>query len=603
MYGNTRRVVKVNLTSGEIKEELYDEAKARMFLGGNGLAAKLIYDNVPFTADPMEPENAIVFSVGPLTDTPMWGTSRGHVASISPLTGIFADSNYGGEFGIAQKRTGFDAIYIEGASSKPVYLVVADGGVEIKDGSHIWGKTTAETITLLEQLEGKGAVCASIGPAGENRVLYANIILGGARPGAAGRAGMGAVMGAKKIKAVVARGNKRTAIADRESLMSLLKEKYPAFRKNTKALSTYGTPILVNVINSKGMLGTRNNSTEIFAYPQDISGELIKERYWNKDISCFGCPVACGKNVNVVKGEYTGMTVKMPEYETLYAMGSMMDNRDIDSIINGNHVCDLMGIDTISMGVTMSFVAECMEKGVISEKEIGGKITFADGEAMVDHIKKTAMKEGIGELLAMGSARLAVKFDKDAYKYLYVVKGLEIAGHSARGLRGMSLSYSTSTRGGSHHDGRPNYAAADPDPGFEPQPQYIQRNQYFTAVGDSLIVCRFIAERGLGTPLNEDIAKIVNYVTGWDITLPELEKIGERIYNLERLINVRRGVSRKDDILPYRVMNEPIPDGPAKGRCCSKEDLDAMLDTFYDLRGWDRDGIPTKEKLTEIGLM
>jgi len=603
MYGNRGRILKVNLSTGEIKEELYDESVARMFLGGNGLAAKLIYDNVPFTADPLGPENAIVFSVGPLTDTPLWGTSRGHVASISPLTGIFADSNYGGQFGTAQKRAGFDAIFITGMSSKPVYISVTEEGGQIHDASHLWGKSTHETITALEEQQGKGSVCASIGPAGENGVLFANIILGGARPGAAGRAGMGTVMGAKKLKAVIAKGDKRTLIADRESLLKLMKEKSAAFKENTKVLSTYGTPFLINIINAKGMLGTRNNSIEIFAYPQDISGEHIKEKYWHKDTACFGCPVACGKNVHVMRGEYAGETVKMPEYETLYAMGSMLDNPDIDSIINGNHACDLMGIDTISMGVTLSFVAECMERKIITEEDMGGKVNFADGEAMVELIKKTAWKEGIGALLALGSVRLAEKFDKDAYKYLYAVKGLEIAGHSARGLRGMSLSYSTSTRGGSHHDGRPNYAKEDPDPGFAPQPAYIQKSQYFTAVGDSLVVCRFIAERGLGTPLNEDIAKIVGYVTGWDITLAELEKIGERIYNLERLINVKRGMSRKDDTLPYRVTNEPIPDGPAKGRYCSKEELDALLDTFYTLRGWDRDGTPTKEKLAELGLI
>jgi aldehyde:ferredoxin oxidoreductase len=602
MYGNSGCILKVDLSTGEIKKEFYDESVARMFLGGNGLAAKLIYDNVPYTADPCGAHNAIVFSVGPLTDTPLWGTSRGHVASISPLTGIFADSNYGGKFGTAQKRTGFDAIFITGISSNPVYLSITEEGGQLHDASRLWGKTTHETIAALEEQEGKGAVCASIGPAGEHGVLFANIILGGARPGAAGRAGMGSVMGAKKLKAIVVRGDIRTLIADRESLLKLMKEKSTAFKDNTKVLSTYGTPFLVNVISAKGMLGTRNNSTEIFAYPQDISGERIKEKYWHKDIACFGCPVACGKNVHVRKGEYAGMTVKMPEYETLYAIGSMLDNRDIDSIINGNHACDLMGIDTISMGVTLSFVAECMEKGIISEKEIGEKVDFADGAAMVELIKKTARKEGIGAFLALGSARLAEKFDKDAYKYLYAVKGLEIAGHSARGLRGMSLSYSTSTRGGSHHDGRPNYAKEDPDPGFSPQPAYIQKSQYFTAVGDSLVVCRFIAERGLGTPLNEDIAKIVGYVTGWDITLAELERIGERIYNLERLINVNRGMSRKDDTLPYRVMNEPIPEGPAKGRYCSKEDLDALLDTFYSLRGWDRNGIPAKEKLAELGL-
>ena len=602
MYGNNGRILKVNLSTGNIKEEFYDEKSARMFLGGNGLAAKLIYDHVPPYEDPLGSENAIVFSVGPLTDTPLWGTSRGHVASLSPLTGIMADSNYGGKFGTSQKRTGFDAILITGISSDPVYLLVTEGGAEIKDASSFWGKTTEETIAGLEDLSGDGATCAAIGPAGENGVLFANIILGGVRPGAAGRGGMGAVMGAKRLKAVVVKGQKQTLLADRGSLASLLKEKYPAFKENTKALKTYGTPVLVKVINSKGLLGTRNNSKEVFDYSQDISGELIKEKYWEKDTACFGCPVACGKTVHSTQGRYAGMTVKMPEYETLYALGSMMDNRDIESIIDGNHMCDLMGIDTISMGVTLSFVAECMEKGIVSEIELDGRVDFEDGKAIVDLIEKTARMEGIGQYLARGSARLAEEFGKESLKYLYTVKGLEVAGHSPRGLRGMSLSYTTSTRGGSHHDGRPNYAKEDPDPGFEPQPEYIRKNQYYTAVGDSLIVCRFIAERGLGTPLNADMVKIINYVTGWDMDLDELEKVGERIYNLERLINVRHGISRKDDTLPYRVMNEPIPDGPARGRYCSKENLDAMLDKYYALRGWDRNGIPTPEKLIELGL-
>jgi aldehyde:ferredoxin oxidoreductase len=603
MYGINGKILKVNLSTGHIKEEAYDEKFARMFLGGNGLAAKLIYDGVPRRVEPLGPENAIVFSVGPLTDTPLWGTSRGHVASISPLTGIMADSNYGGKFGTSQKRSGFDAIYITGMSPVPVYLLVSEEGIEIRSASALWGRTTEETIRDLEAMAGDGATCASIGPAGENGVLFANIIMGGARAGAAGRGGMGAVMGAKRLKAVVVKGKKRTDIANRRLLVDLLKEKYPEFKENTKALKTYGTPVLVNVINSKGMLGTRNNSREVFDYPQDISGELIKEKYWNSDTACFGCPVACGKTVHSIHGRYAGKTVKMPEYETLYALGSMMDNRDIESIIDGNHMCDLMGIDTISMGVTLSFVAECMERGIVSEMDLDGRVEFSDGKAMAEIIEKTARLEGIGKRLARGSARLAEEFGKESQKYLYTVKGLEVAGHSPRGLRGMSLSYTTSTRGGSHHDGRPNYAKEDPDPGFEPQPEYIRKNQYFTAVGDSLIVCRFIAERGLGTPLNEVIVKILDSVTGWNMDLNELEIVGERIYNLERLINVRHGISRKDDTLPYRVMNEPIPDGPAKGRYCSKENLNAMLDRYYALRGWDMDGVPTQEKLAELGLI
>ena len=602
MYGHNGKILKVNLSTGSIEEESYDEPLARLFLGGNGFAAKLIYDIVPPDADPLGPQNTLVFTVGPITDTPVWGTSRGHMAAISPMTGLFADSNFGGQFGTAQKRTGFDAICITGKASEPVYVVVTEKGGEIRDARALWGKSTEETITLLQSQEGKDAICAAIGPAGERGVLFANVICGGKRPGAAGRGGMGTVLGTKHVKAVVVKGNKKTRIADRDALSMLLKSKYQAFKGNTKVLHTYGTPVLVNTINALGMLGTHNNSKEEFDLAEEISGQRIKEHYWKEDIACRGCPVACGKNVTAVEGVYAGKPVKMPEYETLYALGSMNDNDSIDVIINGNHLCDLMGVDTISMGLTLAFVAECMERGVVTEKDLGVSVRFADPEGLLDLIKKTALREGVGEYLSVGSARLAEKFGREADKYLYAVKKLEIAGHSPRGLRGMSLSYAVGTRGGSHHDGRPNYAAVDPDPGFDPQPEYILKSNYFTAVGDSLVICRFIAERGLGTPLNEDMAKIVNAVTGWSLSLQDLERIGERIYNQERLINVQRGASRKDDTLPYRVMKEPIPGGPAKGRHCPQEELDHMLDRYYALRGWSADGIPTDAKLQELGL-
>ena len=603
MYGHQGKLLKVDLSNGHIEEESYSVDYAERFLGGNGFAAKMICDSVPADTDPFGLGNAVVFTVGPLTDTPVWGSSRGHMASISPLTGFFCDSNYGGQFAVAQKRTGYDAILVKGFSSEPVYLSVTDQGAEIRKAASFWGRSTEETIQSLQAQAGEGAICAAIGPAGEKGVLFANVIFGGKRTGIAGRGGLGAVMGAKKLKAVVVRGSKRTQIADRESLTKVLKERYPYLKKNTAPFKTLGTPFLVNLINSLGLLGMRNNAGEVFPHARDISGELMREQYWNRNTACYGCPVACGKMVHVRKGEYAGETVKMPEYETLYAFGSMIDNRDLDCIIEANHLCYLMGLDTISMGVTLAFVAECMDKDIIKEQELGGRVGFSSGAPLTELIRKTARKEGIGGLLAMGSVRLAKVFGEDSYKYLYAVKGLEMAGHSARGLRNMSLSYAVSTRGGSHHDGRPNYLAVDPDPGFAPQPQLVFRNNAFTAVGDSLVLCRFIAERGIGTPLNEDMVKLVNAVTGWSLSLQELEKIGERIYTLERLINVRRGVSRKDDLLPHRVMSEPIPDGPVKGRFCLPKDLDAMLDAYYALRGWSREGIPTDEKLADLGLL
>jgi len=297
MFGYNGKILKVNLTQGEIREESYGEEFAKTFLGGNGFAAKIIHDSVPSGTDPLSPENTVVFSVGPLTDTLVWGTSRGHIASISPMTGLFGDSNFGGDFAIAQKRAGFDAICISGKASAPVYLQVTDTGGAIKDANHLWGKTTEETINALQSDQGEGAVSASIGPAGEKGVLFANVILGGKRLGVAGRCGLGAVMGAKNLKALVAKGSKRTEIADRQSITDILKEKYVNLKGNTRPFKSLGTPFLVNVINAFGMLGARNNSREVFDYPKEISGELIREKYWERNVACHGCPVACGKMI------------------------------------------------------------------------------------------------------------------------------------------------------------------------------------------------------------------------------------------------------------------------------------------------------------------
>jgi len=602
MRGYHGMMVSVDLRTGDAKAERYDPEFSRMFLGGNGFAAKLIFDKVPPHVSPLDPENAVVFSVGPITDTPVWGSSRCHVAALSPLTGLYCDSNFGGNFGTFQKRTGFEALLIQGKSPKPVYLLITEKGAQIKDAAAFWGKTTEQTIAGLQATEGEGAVCAAIGPAGEKGVLFANIIGGGRRIGAAGRGGLGAVMGSKNLKAVVVKGDKRTPIADRGALSRLLKEKREGLKANTKAYTTYGTTFLVNAINAMGMMGAHNNSREVFEQAADISAEVIRERFWKEDVTCHGCPVACGKRVTAERGIFPGKAVKMPEYETLYAMGSMMDHHDLVSLIEANHLCELLGLDTISMGVTLAFAAECLQRGMVSERDLGGAVPFGNGPAILDLIRKTAAREGIGEILSLGSARISTHIGKDAYKVLYAVKGLELAGHSARGLRSMSLSYAVSTRGGSHHDGRPNYLAVDPDPGFAPQPSYIVRNNHFTAVGDSLVMCRFTTERGFGTPVNDGLAAMVNTVTGWSLSAAELEKIGERIYNLERLINVGRGAGRKDDTLPYRVMHEPIPDGPVKGRYCPEEALNKMLDEYYALRGWTRDGVPTKEKLEELGL-
>lgn len=606
MFGYYGKIVEVDLTNDIITTKTFDENFARLHLGGNGFAAKIIYDTVKSVTDPFSEDNVVVFATGPFTGGHVWGASRGHCASISPLTNIFCDSNFGGNFAAMFKRTGYDAIVIKGKASSPVYISINNEIVTIENASDVWGKTVSEAHTHIASKFTTRVESALIGPAGENLVRYASVMCSGTRISAAGRGGIGAVLGSKLCKGIVVSGDSKVEVYDINKLQQLLKNLLPQMKERAKHLTELGTPVLVQMINSKGKLCTRNNTKEQFEKAYSISGEYIKEHHKKKNIACHGCPVACGKLVDVPYGVYAGKHVKMPEYETIYSIGSMLENSDIVSIYNANTVCDEMGIDTISFGVTLAYLTECVEKGFIKNNDLEIPLHFGKWTHLSEIAEYTAYQKGLlGKLMAMGSKRLSEYFGGDSYKYLYDVKGLEIAGHSARGLRQMSLGYATATRGGSHHDTRPTYYPNDPevDPGFTHQPEYSFNSQNNTAVGDSLVLCRFIHERSFGTQINETLAEAIAYVTGWDMSKQELIEIGERIYTLERLINVSRGINRKSDILPYRVMNEPIPDGPSKGWVCSNENLQKMLDEYYTLRGWDENGIPTQETLKRLKIV
>lgn len=601
MFGHAGKILNVDLSSGSLATEPLGPAVARRYVGGNGLAVERIRRAGPERIEPLSPANPLVFTVGPLTDTPVWGTSRGHIAGISPQTGFFADSNYGGDYAVVQKRAGYDAIVVTGAAAGPTYLLVTEEGCSLHGADDLWGLATGETIAALKERHGPKAECLCIGPAGENGVVFANIAASGKRLGTAGRGGLGAVMGAKQLKAVVVFGSARTACADPEALKTMLRQHRKTLLENAKVLTTLGTPFLVQMTNGRGTLCTRNNTRETFDQAEAISGELMKEKYFARNTACYGCPVACGKNLKLAAGE-TEQTVKMPEFETLYAMGPMLDNGNLVSICEGNAMCDEMGLDTISMGVTLAFVAECLEKGIVTEADLGGRVAFGNDNPLDALIRQTALRDGIGAYLAEGSARLAAAFGGEAETCLYAVKGLEIPGHSARGLRNMGLGYATSTRGGSHHDTRPVYVPGNADPGFEGQVELNIKSQNFTAIGDSLIMCRFTIEKGFGAGVSGDLVQTLNAVTGWDVTAAELEEVGERVYTAERAVNARQGVSRACDRLPHRVLHEPIPDGPSKGRRCPPEELDRMLDEYYHRRGWDEDGIPTAETLRRLGI-
>jgi aldehyde:ferredoxin oxidoreductase len=605
MKGYGGRVLFVDVQSGKTRIEPVSEAMARSLLGGNGFAARLLLDHVPPGIDAYDPANAVVFSVGPVTDTTVPGNSRACVAAKSPLTGLFFDSTFGGRFPATMKRTGFDAIVITGQAAEPVYVKMTESGATLEPARALWGRTTRDTVHAIQAVEGADTDVMAIGPAGEHRVRFAAMgTYWKNREGFAGRGGIGAVLGSKNVKAVMVAGARKTEVADPMSLKALVEERREPLKTGTKALSTYGTPFLVKPINTLGGLGAYNLRQEVYAEALAISGEEMHAHHHDRDTTCLKCPVACGKQYEIRDGELKGLKAKMPEYETIFAFGSMLGNAHAGSLAKANDLCDLLGLDTITMGVTLSFVAEALERGWLSEAEVGVPFGWGDWQGMLRLVEMTATRQGFGDRLAEGAWRLAESVHPEATRTVYAVKRLELPAHSARALKGMSIGYATATRGGSHHDTRPTpqYAQGFDRRGTDGKPEFAVRSQHFTAVDDSLVVCRFTSERGFGLFVDEPYARMIRAVTGWDMSVEELERLGERVVNLERLFNVREGVRRKDDVLPWRVMHEPIPDGPSAGMHCPPDELAMMLDRYYALRGWDADGVPTPARLQALGL-
>ena len=602
-YGG--RLLFVDCTTGVTRIEALPETTARALLGGNGLAARLLYDRVPAGVDAFDQANAVVFAVGPVTDTTVPGNSRACVAAKSPLTGLFFDSTFGGRFPATLKRTGFDAVVLTGRAAAPCYVVVDETGATLKPAVALWGGATRDTVNALVAAEGADADVIAIGPAGERRVRFAAMAhYWKNREGVSGRGGLGAVLGSKHVKAVVVKGTRKTGIADPAALKALLEETREPLKKGTQALTTFGTPFLVGPINALGALGAYNLRSEVFAEARAVGGEEMKAHYHDRDTTCLKCPVACGKQYTIAEGEFAGTRAKMPEYETIFALGPMLGIANPEALILANDLCDLLGLDTISMGVTLAVLCEALERGWLGAGDVGVPFGWGDWRGMLRLVEMTARREGFGDRLAEGAWRLGESIHAEATRLVYAVKRLELPAHSARALKGLSIGYATATRGGSHHDTRPTpqYAPTFDRRSTADKPAFAARSQHFTAVGDSLVMCRFTSERGFGLFLGEPYARMVSAVTGWEVGSDELERVGERIVNLERLFNVREGVRRSQDVLPWRVMHEPIPEGPSAGMYCPPGELDAMLDAYYVLRGWDADGVPTSARLDALGL-
>ncbi len=603
MLGYAGKLLYVDLGKGSLEGRETPAHLAQAFLGARGLAAALLYKEIEGGVDPLSPANILIFMTGPATGTPLPACPRFSVVTKSPLTGIYLCASCGGFFGPELRFAGYDGVVIKGKASKPVYLTINDGKAELHDAEHLWGKPTDETEQAIrKQLKDNRTRVACIGSAGEQLVAIANIQ---ADQRSIGRGGAGAVMGSKNLKAIAVRGHGGLEVADEEGLMSLTRELRAQMNESQaiKNFSMWGTPQFVDPVNEAGIWPTRNFQEGAFDGEPKINARAMRERVVKRDTACYGCPIACGKYSVIAEGRYSGTVVEGPEYETLWAFGAQCGVDDLEAIAAANMWCDRYGLDTISAGNTIGFAMECFERGLLTREDTDGlEMRFGNHEVFAELLRKIAFREGIGALLCDGVRDAAKRIGKVSEGFAIHVKGLELPAYDPRGAWGMALAYSTACRGGCHLKAwtlaAEVFEAKYDRFSTEGKAKLVFELQNARAAIDSTGIC-VIGSRVMG---KEEMARMMTVTTGWGFTAERILEAGERIYNLERLLAVRDGITRKDDTLPPRLLTETLPHGPSKGIHLSKNDLDHMLDEYYELRGWDHNGRPTKAKLEELGI-
>ena len=613
--GYNGRILRVNLTRNEIITESIEENFYRKYLGGAGLIAYYLLKEVEPGISPLSPENKIIFGLGPLTGIPFPGTGRHCVGAKSPLTGGIAKSEAGEFWGAELKFAGFDALIIEGKSEKPVYIWIHDGEASIRDAGHLWGKYTKETQEIIRaELNDKRARVAMIGPGGENLVKYACVMHG--TYDAAGRGGMGAVMGSKNLKAIAVRGTRKLRIVNPEGVKALrgwLEE-----NKNlTAGLSAFGTAPIIPIFEKLGNLPTRNFRDGEFPTVENISTQTLKKTIRVGMEGCFACPVRCKKIVEAEEPYKIDRAYGGPEYETIGALGSNCGIDDIKAISKGNELCNAYSIDTISTGMTISFAMECFENGLITAEDTGGiELKFGNSDAMLKVIELIGNREGFGNLLAEGTARAAKKIGKGADAYAINVKKQELPMHEPRLNKSTGLGYMVGPWGADHcsslidiffsgfgkedevviPDTIPLGMPTSQADSIGPQKVSLARIfQFKRLVLDSLGLCMFL-------PYSiQQVADVTASVTGWDTTPAEQLRVAERIVTMFRLFNAREGFTDKDDVLPKRFF-EPTRGGALANRPLNSKAMENAKQYYYSLMGWDEKGTPTPEKLEELGI-
>ena len=604
----TVRFLEVDLSTGRSGTRLISEQEQLAYLGGSGMGARILDQATGPRTDPLGPENVLILSIGPLTGTGFPCTGRHSIVSRSPLTGIFAESDVGGRWGTELARTGWSGLIVRGRAEAPVSLLLTEEGVDIRDARHVWGRDTFSAAEVLTGECGRGAQAAVIGPAGESQVPMASIMHDGSHARAAGRCGLGAVMGSKKLKAVVVRGSKRPALHDPEAFKTLVRGLNQRIRQAGESLRTCGTAGGVMALEASGDLPVKNFRQSRWPEAENLSGQVLAELYLTGRFHCGACPIGCGREIRIDSSPYGPMRGAGPEYESVGTLGSYCLVHDLEAVCLATDLCNRYGLDTISAGAAVAFGMEAYEQGLITPEDTGGiALDWGSGPALVEMVRQIGESRGCGALLGRGVRRAAQELGFPAQEFSLHVKGLELPAHDPRAYFSSALSYATSNRGACHLAGMthgledsltiPELGYTQP---FDPftsrgKGEMVARMQDLMGLFDSLKLCKFV----LGTVGIQDILEGLRAACGREWDLPSFMHTGERIFTIKRLYNLRCGVSRKDDTLPLRVLTRARDQGRAKGRLPA---LGRMLSDYYAVRGWDEFGRPRPETLHRLGL-
>ncbi|MHC1588101.1 MAG: aldehyde ferredoxin oxidoreductase family protein [Candidatus Syntropharchaeia archaeon] len=609
--GYTKKVLKIDLDRGKTKVFEVSDSFALKYVGGRGWGARMVWERyVNETGSytlmrdrALSPENIIVIAPGPLSGLYLPASGKTSMVSISPATGIYADSNFGGMWGVELRQAGYDAITISGRAEKLSYIFINDENVEIRDAGDYTGKGCIETERgIKEEIGDEEVRVAVIGPAGENVVRFACINSDWSRN--AGRTGMGAVFGSKNLKAIAVQGSHDLPVADLDSLIEIGNEAYDYLKNHFlfELWQKQGLMSVVDYVNTLGVMPTHNYTDGYFERGEDINGEVMENKHKIGDTACFACPMACGNICLVKEGKYVGTVTEGPEYETACLFGSNLGIGNFSCILKANQLCDNMGIDTITTANLIGAVIEGYEKGILSEEEIGFSIGWGDEDGILSLIEKIARREGIGNVLAEGAYGVIKKWEK-MERIISHVKGLEQTGYDARVSLCMALAYGTADIGAHHNRAWPLAKELEMGKDWDlgEKVDLVIYHQTVRPLFDMLGVCRLPwIELGMS---EEIYAKAYTAATGVKTSLKDLLKRSEMVYNLTRAINVKFGIRREHDYPPERVFEDPLKTGPNAGKILEREKYEAALDLYYEKRGWEREtGIPTREKLIECGL-